>query len=205
MAGPNRGRVKAEMSEIGLVQDAEIHIEHDRIAYAGPRQNAPAFNYETEIDAQGKLITPGLIDAHTHAVFAGTRADEFEERATGVTYQEIAAKGGGILSTVRKTRAATEQELFEESKKHAEWMIRCGTTTAEVKSGYGLNLETELKMLRVARDLSQTGLTIVRTFLGCHSVPPEAHTKLDFLNHVIEDMLPAVSKECEYVDRKSVV
>jgi len=200
MRGATKGRRGHEMSEIGLVSDGEVHILHDSIAYAGPRIDAPAFEADTEIDAGGKLVTPGLVDAHTHVVFAGNRADEFEERATGTTYQEIAARGGGILSTVKKTRAATELELFEESKKHAEWMIRCGTTTAEIKSGYGLDLETELKMLRVAKDLQLTGLTVVRTFLGAHTVPPEANTKLDYLNHVIHDMLPAVAKECEYVD-----
>jgi imidazolonepropionase len=200
MRGPTRGRYKAEMSDIGLVEDGEIHISHDKVEFAGRREDAPYFDPDMELDAVGGLVTPGLVDAHTHAVFAGNRADEFEERAQGVSYQEIAARGGGILSTVRKTRAATEAELFEESKRHAEWMIRCGTTTAEIKSGYGLDIETERKMLRVAKGLSLTGLTVVRTFLGAHSVPPEAHTKLDYLNHVIHDMLPAVAKECEYVD-----
>lgn len=200
MAGPNRGRYKSEMSDIGLVPDGVVQILHDRIEYAGPAKGAPSFEHDEEIDAEGGLVTPGLIDAHSHAVFAGNRADEFEERATGVSYQEIAARGGGILSTVRKTREASEIELLAQSTKHAEWMIRCGTTLAEVKSGYGLNLETELKMLRVAGQLEATGLGVVRTFLGCHAVPPEAHTKLDYLNHVIYDMLPAVAKDCEYVD-----
>ncbi len=200
MRGPARGRYKSEMSDIGLVKDGVVQIEHGKIAFAGRREDASTFDADDEIDARGGLVTPGLIDAHTHAVFAGNRADEFEERAQGVSYQEIAARGGGILSTVKKTRKATEKELFEESKQHAEWMIRCGTTTAEIKSGYGLNLETELKMLRVAKDLEMTGLSIVRTFLGAHSVPPEANTKLDYLNHLIHDMLPTVAKECEYVD-----
>ena len=200
MRGPTRGRYKAEMSDIGLVEDGEIHIEHDKISFAGRREDSPTFSADNEIDAQRGVVTPGLVDAHTHAVFAGNRAEEFEDRAQGVSYQEIAARGGGILSTVRSTREATEDELFVQSKQHAEWMIRCGTTTAEVKSGYGLDLETELKMLKVAKDLSSTGLTIVRTFLGAHSVPPEANTKLDYLNHLIHDMLPAVAKECEYVD-----
>ena len=200
MRGPARGRYKAEMSDIGALQNGEVHIEHGKISFAGRREDAPNFEADEEIDAGGGLVTPGLVDAHTHAVFAGNRADEFEERAQGVSYQEIAARGGGILSTVNKTRKATEQELLAESKQHVEWMIRCGTTTAEIKSGYGLNLETELKMLRVAKDLEMTGLTVVRTFLGAHSIPPEANTKLDYMNHLIHDMLPAVAKECEYVD-----
>ena len=200
MGGPAGPRIGAQMSDIGLVQEGEIHIEHDKISFAGRREDAPNFIADNEINAQRGLVTPGLVDAHSHAVFAGNRADEFEQRALGTSYQEIAAQGGGILSTVRKTRAATEAELFAESKQHVEWMIRSGTTTAEIKSGYGLNLETELKMLRVAKQLEPTGLSVIRTFLGAHTVPPEAHTKLEYLNHIIHDMLPSLAKECEFVD-----
>ncbi len=200
MKGPSRPRVGKEMSDIGLIHDAEIHVEGIHITYAGPRQDAPDFQYDYEVDAEGKLVTPGLVDAHTHAVFAGNRADEFESRALGATYQEIAARGGGILSTVAKTRSASENELYEQSKQHVEWMIRCGTTTAEIKSGYGLDLETELKMLRVAKAFKAEGLGVVRTFLGAHSVPPEANSKAEYLDHVINDMLHVVAKECEFVD-----
>jgi imidazolonepropionase len=193
-------RTGKKMSYIGLVTDGIVHIDGDKISYAGPISSAPQFASQQEIDAKGCVVTPGLVDAHTHAVFAGNRADEFEQLALGTTYQEITAQGRGILTTVAKTRAASEGELFEESKQHAEWMIRCGTTTAEVKSGYGLDLETELKMLRVAKDLQSTGLSVVRTFLGPHCVPKQASSKAEYLDHVINDMLPAVAKECEFVD-----
>ena len=193
-------RLGKNLSDIGLVTDGIVHIDGDVISFAGPVSSAPQFVAEKEVDAMGCVVTPGLIDAHTHAIFAGNRADEFEQRALGATYQEIAAKGGGILSTVSKTRAATEDELFEESKQHAEWMIRCGTTTAEIKSGYGLNLETELKMLRVAQKLSSSGLSVVRTFLGAHAVPKEARSKAEYLDQVIEEMLPKVAVECDFVD-----
>ena len=200
MRGPARPRVGSEMSDIGIVEDAELHIVDDKVVFAGPRIDAPKLDHSNETDALGKLVTPGLVDAHTHAVFAGNRADEFEQRALGATYQEIAANGGGILSTVAKTRAATEDELFEESRQHVEWMIRCGTTTAEVKSGYGLDLETELKMLRVAKRLETEAIGIIRTFLGAHSVPREANSKSEYLDEVVNNMLPKVAIECEFVD-----
>lgn len=196
-AGPRRGN---QMSEIGIVQDAVIHLQDELITYAGPRANAPTIKANGFIDAEGKLVTPGLVDAHTHAVFAGNRADEFEDRALGATYQEIAAKGGGILSTVSKTRAASKSELKEESKRHLRWMRSCGTTTAEIKSGYGLDLATEQKMLEVAGDFDSGLFSIVRTFLGAHSVPPEASSKDEYLDLVINEMMPALRHQCQFVD-----
>ncbi len=120
------------------------------------------------------MVLPGFVDAHTHPVFAATRVDEFELRAAGATYEQIAAAGGGIRSTVRKTRAASEDELFEMARRYADWFLRTGTTTLEGKSGYGLSLADELKMLRVIRRLNQFGpLRYVPTFLGAHEVPDE--------------------------------
>ena len=117
---------------------------------------------------------PGFVDAHAHPVFAGTRADEFEERAAGITYQEIAARGGGIKSTVRATRAATQDDLIESGKRYAAWFLRCGTTTVEAKSGYGLTLDDELKILRAIKQLDQElPLRYVPTFLGAHDIPAE--------------------------------
>ncbi|MBI1334792.1 MAG: imidazolonepropionase [Armatimonadetes bacterium] len=200
MRGSQRGRAGGEMSDIGLVSDGEVHIVAGQVVFAGLSSDAPSFTADDEYDAAGGVVTPGLVDAHTHAVFAGDRADEFEERATGMSYQEIAARGGGILSTVRKTREASESDLYQQSLKHAQWMVRCGTTTAEIKSGYGLDLETELKMLRVAKDLATSGLTVVRTFLGAHAVPPEARSNVEYLDFVIHDMLPKIREHCEYVD-----
>jgi imidazolonepropionase len=126
------------------------------------------------IDAQGRCVTPGFVDAHTHLVFAGNRAAEFEQRIAGATYQQIAAAGGGILRTVALTRAATEDELLACARRHRDWMLRSGTTTIEAKSGYGLDRETELKMLRVLRRLGEEGpARIAPTLLAAHTVPPE--------------------------------
>ncbi|MDR3385408.1 MAG: amidohydrolase family protein, partial [Rudaea sp.] len=151
MAGPERPRVGAELGELGLIANAALLIEDGRIAAAGPyaelRERIPGD--AAVVDAQGRCVTPGFVDAHTHLVFAGNRAAEFEQRIAGATYQQIAASGGGIVSTVRATRAASEDELLAESRRHCDWMLHSGTTTAEAKSGYGLERATELRMLRV--------------------------------------------------------
>src|ERR1700741_1639002 len=126
------------------------------------------------VDARGCVVMPGFVDAHTHLVFAGNRLDDFERRARGETSEQIAKAGGGIWSTVRKTRAASEPDLLAQAKKHADWFLRCGTTTIEAKSGYGLTVEDELKILRLLRRLKdETSLEIVPTFLGAHAVPRE--------------------------------
>jgi imidazolonepropionase len=149
------------------------------------------------VDAGGRIVMPGFVDAHTHPVFAGNRADEFEMRAGGKTYQEIAAAGGGIKSTVRKTRAATEDQLFEASKRYCDWFLRTGTTTVEAKSGYGLTLEDELKMLRVIRRLDKsTPLRYVPTFLGAHTVPDEfSDNREAYVDLVINEMIPRVAEK----------
>jgi imidazolonepropionase len=149
------------------------------------------------VDAAGRVVAPGFVDAHAHPVFAGDRADEFEKRAAGVSYQEIAAAGGGIRSTVRRTRAATEDELFASALRREAWFLRTGTTTVEAKSGYGLSSEDELKMLRVVRRLNMEGqLSYVPTFLGAHEVPDEYRGQRDeYLNLVINEMLPRVAAE----------
>jgi imidazolonepropionase len=200
MSGPAAPRRGKQMSEIGIIQDAVVQIEGESITYVGPHVSAPTIKANVSIDAEGLLVTPGLVDAHTHAVFAGNRADEFEARALGATYQEIAARGGGILSTVAKTRAATKSELKEDSKHHLSWMRSCGTTTAEIKSGYGLNLAAEQKMLEVVGEFDSGLFSIVRTFLGAHSVPPEARSKDEYLDNLINEMMPALRHQCEFVD-----
>ena len=155
----------------GLIPDAALLMEGDTIAWIGPRANAPKAE---AIDCQGKLLTPGLIDAHTHIVFAGNRAAEFELRLQGASYEEIARQGGGILSTVTATRAATEDDLIAQSLPRLDAMIAQGTTTVEVKSGYGLTVEDELKMLRAARRLGQLRpVTITTTHLAAHAIPLE--------------------------------
>jgi imidazolonepropionase len=150
------------------------------------------------------VVLPGFVDAHTHPVFAGTRADEFEQRAQGVTYAEIAAKGGGIRNTVRRTRAAAEEDLASAARRYREWFLRGGTTTIEAKSGYGLSLDAESKILRVIRELSGEGsLRYVPTFLGAHEVPDEYRGRMDeYIAVVIHEMLPAIARErlAEYCD-----
>ncbi len=141
-------------------------------------------------------VTPGFVDAHTHLVFAGNRAAEFEQRIAGATYQQIAAAGGGILRTVALTRAATEDELLAAARRHRDWMLRSGTTTIEAKSGYGLDRETELKMLRVIRRLNEEGpARIVPTLLAAHTVPPEyKDRRADYVRFVTEELIPEVAK-----------
>lgn len=156
------------------------------------------------IDAGGRVVMPGFVDAHTHPVFAGTRAGEFEERARGSTYQEIAARGGGIQSTVRATREATLDELVRAGKRYADWFLRTGTTTVEAKSGYGLTLEDELKILRAIERLNrETPLRYVPTFLGAHDIPPEYKSRREqYVSLIVDEMLPRVTQEklAEYCD-----
>ena len=149
------------------------------------------------VDATGRVVLPGFVDAHTHPVFAGNRMDEFEMRARGATYEEIAEAGGGIRSTVRKTRAATEDELFAQAKKHAQWFLRGGTTTVEAKSGYGLSVDEEIKILRVIRRLKkETPIEFVPTFLGAHAIPEEFRSAPEqYVALVIHKMLPRVVEE----------
>jgi imidazolonepropionase len=196
LAGPARPRVGSEMRELGLIHDAALLVEDGRVRaadrYAALR---PAIDRETTvIDAAGKLVTPGFVDAHTHLVFAGNRAAEFEKRIGGATYQQIAAAGGGIQSTVAMTRKATEEELLAQARLHRDWMLRGGTTTLEAKSGYGLDRETELRMLRVLARLAEEGpARIVPTLLAAHTVPREmADRREDYLDSIIEELIPEV-------------
>ena len=156
------------------------------------------------VDAGGRIVFPGFVDAHTHTVFAGNRADEFEERALGASYEAIAARGGGIRSTVERTRQASEDELFRMARRYRDWFLRGGTTTIEAKSGYGLSLEAELKILRVIRQLAQDGRArYVPTFLGAHEIPDEFRGLRDaYIDLLIHEMLPRVREEglAEYCD-----
>src|SRR5471032_553955 len=174
----------------GLIQDAAIVIDGDRIAYAGSRTAAPAA--DTTIDLGGRCITPGLIDAHTHLIYGGNRAQEWEQRLGGASYEEIARAGGGIMSTVRATRAASDADLLRSGGHRLRQMCAQGVTTVEIKSGYGLDVETELRMLRVARELGrQFPVTVRATFLGAHTVPAEYRADPDaYVSLVCDDMLP---------------
>ncbi|HYN85578.1 MAG TPA: imidazolonepropionase [Pyrinomonadaceae bacterium] len=197
LAGPRRPRAGAEMRELSVIEDGAMLVGDALIKRVGTRAEIePLIDASCEVfDAAGHVVAPGFVDAHAHPVFAGSRADEFELRAGGATYQEIAAAGGGIRSTVRRTRAATEDELFETARRRAEWFLRTGTTTVESKSGYGLSVEDELKILRVTKRLdAETPLSFVATFLGAHEVPEEYRARRgDYVALVINEMLPRVA------------
>lgn len=206
LGGPARPRVGAEMKDLGIVNDGAILVEDRRFASVGTRSEIePAASVGTQVvDAGGRVVMPGFVDAHTHLVFAGNRADEFEMRCEGMTYQQIAERGGGIRSTVRKTRAATEDDLVAAGQKHARWFLQGGTTTVEAKSGYGLTVEDELKLLRAVRCVSETTpLRCVPTFLGAHEIPDEYKSQPDgYVELVVNEMLPCVSAGglAEYCD-----
>ncbi len=206
LAGPQRPRAGEEMRDLAIIRDGAMFVRSGSIVRTGARAEIEKLiGSDCEVvDGGGRIVTPGFVDAHTHPVFAGNRADEFEMRAGGKTYQEIAAAGGGIKSTVRRTRAASEGELFATSKQYCEWFLRLGTTTVEAKSGYGLTLEDELKMLRVIRRLNeQTPLRYVPTFLGAHIVPEEFKDhRPAYVDLVVNEMIPQVAREglAEYCD-----
>lgn len=194
------------MRELSIIGDGAMLVRDDRIEAVGTRAEIePLIDQGCEvIDAGGRVVLPGFVDAHTHPVFAANRAGEFEERSSGATYQQIAARGGGIQSTVNATRAATQQELVTAGALYREWFLRNGTTTVEAKSGYGLTLEDELKILRAIRELNQQAtLRYVPTFLGAHSVPREYSSRRDaYVALLIEEMIPKVAQEklAEYCD-----
>jgi len=196
LAGPTRPRVGAEMAELAIIRDGGMLIHDAKIDSVGPSDEIQRKSRGAQIvDARGRVVLPGFVDAHTHLVFAGNRLDDFERRTRGESYEQISKAGGGIWSTVEKTRAASEQDLLAQAKRHADWFLRCGTATVEVKSGYGLTLEDELKILRVIRSLNEESpLEIVPTFLGAHAVPREMDTD-EYIELVIDQMLPRIAKE----------
>jgi imidazolonepropionase len=207
LAGPARPRVGPEMRELSIIAAGAMMVVGERITKVGRREPIEPLIKTTDceiIDAGGRVVMPGFVDAHTHPVFAGMRTGEFEERAGGSTYQEIAARGGGIQSTVRPTRAATLDELVRAGKRYADWFLRTGTTTVEAKSGYGLTLEDELKILRAIERLNrETPLRYVPTFLGAHAIPMEYKSRREqYVSLIVEDMLPRVVQEklAEYCD-----
>ncbi|MFT8675602.1 MAG: imidazolonepropionase [Acetobacter sp.] len=185
--------------DFSIIRDGAIAAKDGVIAWVGPRADLPGTPESLAgevISCHGQWMTAGLVDPHTHLVFGGDRSGEFAERLQGVSYQEIARRGGGILSTVRATRDASEEDLLDSTLRRARTLVENGVTTVEIKSGYGLRLEDELKQLRVARAVGQhLPLRVHTTFLGAHALPPEfAGRQADYVTHLCEDMLPAVAQ-----------
>jgi imidazolonepropionase len=193
----------AAMAELPVLSDAYLALEGGRIKAYGPMHALPAsLTAAQTIMATGRFVFPGFVDSHTHLVFAAYREEEFVMKVKGATYAEIAAKGGGILNSAARLRAMPEEELFQRTLTRAKDILSTGTTAVEIKSGYGLTTEDELKMLRVARRIGrETPLTVKTTFLGAHAVPKE-HTKESYIRLVIDEMIPAVSAEklADYID-----
>jgi imidazolonepropionase len=184
------------------IEEAAVKIVEGSVAYAGPQLDAPEQGAATRIECEGRAVIPGFVDGHTHLVFAGDRAEEFSMKMAGASYAEVAKAGGGILSTVAATRASSEDELYESAARRVTRMIASGTTTLEIKSGYGLDLDTELLLLRVARRIGvELPVSVRSTFLGAHTVPVEfADDRDGYVDLVIEEMLPAAAPLADYCD-----
>lgn len=203
---PERVSGKA-MSELPVLEDAWLAIDNGLIADYGSMSDFPGISDWNElevIDAEQGLVMPTFVDSHTHLVYAGSREGEFVDRIKGLSYEEVAARGGGILNSAKKLRATTEDELYEQASARLKEVMHLGTGAIEIKSGYGLDLESELKMLRVIRRLkTDFPITIKATFLGAHAVPSEyKDNKAGYIKHLIDVMIPAVAKEslAEYCD-----
>ncbi|TDV66125.1 imidazolonepropionase [Pseudomonas sp. LP_7_YM] len=193
-----------------IIEDAAIVTEGAHIAWIGPLGEVPDQEGLNRVDLNGAWVTPGLIDCHTHTVFGGNRSGEFEQRLQGVSYAEIAAAGGGIASTVSATRAASEEQLYASAERRLQHLLKDGVTTVEIKSGYGLDLASERKILRVIRQLGENlPVTVRSTCLAAHALPPEYKDRADdYIAHICSDMLPALAAEnlvdavdafCEYL------
>jgi len=195
---PRRG---AGQRDLPIVEDGAVAADGERILFAGPDRDLPASLTSAPdtrvIDGRGFSVVPGFVDGHTHAMFAGDRREELRRRLGGATYAEIAAEGGGILATVRATREASEQALVDATRPRLAEMLACGTTTAEIKSGYGLDVESELKMLRAIRRLSdEQPVDLVPTFMGAHEIPLDYRQRREaYVRLVIDEMIPAVAAE----------
>ncbi|MEQ9562303.1 MAG: imidazolonepropionase [Woeseiaceae bacterium] len=194
--------MRAGNDPYGIVEDAAVAIDKGRIAWIGPQSSLPAHRATNTRSMNGCWLTPALIDCHTHLAFAGNRAAEFEKRLAGASYEQIAREGGGIMSTVRATRDASEETLLHETSKRLGYLRDEGVATVEIKSGYGLDLETELKLLRVARAAGiASGVSVRTTFLGAHTAPAEYRGQSDaYLRLVCDEMLPAVVGLADAVD-----
>ncbi|MEI2330019.1 imidazolonepropionase [Priestia megaterium] len=200
--GGSQPRRSEEMSDLGIIENGSVLVKNGRIVFVGPDVKAQEYLEHIDepiniIDAEEKIVTPGLIDPHTHLVFGGSREKELEMRLNGAKYIDILKAGGGILQTTVSTRQATEEELIKQSTKRLNKFLQYGVTTVEAKSGYGLNLKDEIKQLKVAKKLNeQHPVDVVSTFMGAHAVPVEYKgNEGEFVRFVIEEMIPIVAKE----------
>lgn len=207
LKGQEGPRSKEAMSELGLIEGGSIWLENGVVKAVGTteqleRDFLQRIAEADIVDAEGRLVTPGLVDPHTHVAYGGSREGEFEKRLQGVSYMDIMNAGGGIHATMRMTREATEEELFEQTWKRLDAFLAHGVTTVEGKSGYGMNLETELKQLQVMKRLNEAHpIDLVPTFMGAHAVPSEFKGREDeFVDQLIEEMLPAVAPLAEFND-----
>ena len=206
LAGAKRPRAGGDLRQLSIIEDGALLVRGNLIEAVGRRREIESLIKDDceVVNAGRRVVMPGFVDAHTHPVFAGIRANEFEQRSSGATYREIAASGGGIRSTVRATRTASLSDLVKAGKRYSEWFLRCGTTTIEAKSGYGLTIEDELKILRAIRQLNdETPLRYVPTFLGAHDIPSEYKSRrATYVSLVVNEMLPRVAQEklAEYCD-----
>ncbi len=204
VASGDSARAGSAMRDVGLLRDAAVGIKDGRIAYVGPSDGIDISDADRSISAMGKTVLPGLVDSHTHLVFAGAREEEFARRIAGATYAEIAASGGGINTTVKATRAASKVELTEYALHRLDSCLAFGATTVEIKSGYGLDFENEIKMLEVISELRDLHVVeIVPTFLGAHTIPFDYKDRREeYLRIVLEEMLPEVAARslAEYCD-----
>lgn len=193
-----------QMRELPTIKDSWLLVKDGKIADYGEMADLQEADADQVVDARGKILMPSWVDSHTHIVYAGNREQEFVDRIKGMTYEEIASRGGGILNSAKKLQQTPEEEIYRQSAERLEQVMKKGTGAIEIKSGYGLNLEAELKMLRVIRKLREDyPLPIKASFLGAHALPPEyKNNREDYVNHIIEDMLPRVAREAlaEYVD-----
>jgi imidazolonepropionase len=198
-SGGQRVKTGTSMNDPGIIADAGLLVRDGKIAWVGPMHEwAGQLPRDMETrDAEGKVVLPGFVDSHTHALFAGSREHEFEMRSAGATYQQIAEQGGGILSTISRVRSADKRLLKKQALKHLLGMLRHGTTTVEIKSGYGLDFDTEIRMLEAINELKQEELiTIVPTFLGAHAVPPEFRGRTDdYVREITDNVIPYVARK----------
>ena len=200
LSGPPGPRAGRDKGALGIIRDGAVLVEGGKVVAAGLKDRVmahPLAKNASVLGAEGGVVAPGFVDAHTHPVFAGPRLDDFEGRVAGATYADLAAKGGGILHTVNGVRGAAEADLAAQLRRRALAFIASGTTTIEAKSGYGLDLDNELKLLRVLRTVNERGpLEIVPTFLGAHAVPPELKgNKAEYVARVCDVMIPKVAEE----------